>query len=70
MQPSLTFALDGPTGNLQVMKSGLLIAELSPDDQLELLLHIAHAHMTRNQHVRVNGAPPRPILESITNPTA
>ena len=68
MQASISFALDGPTGNLQVMRTGLLIAELTPDDQLQLLMAVAQAHLTRNDHVRVNGAPPRPVLESITNP--
>jgi hypothetical protein len=67
------------------MRSGLLLAELTPDDQLELLMAVAHAHMSRNQHTRVNGTPPQPypgtltpqhvqdaqpILRAITNPTA
>jgi hypothetical protein len=47
------------------MRSGLLLAELTPDDQLELLMAVAHAHMSRNQHTRVNGTPPQPILEPI-----
>lgn len=65
MQPTLSFALDGPTGNVQIMRSGLLLAELTPDDQLELLMAVAHAHMSRNQHTRVNGTPPQPILEPV-----
>ena len=70
MQPTISFQLDGPTGNLQLLKSGLLIAELSLDDQVNLLIQVAHAHMVRQDHIRVNNAPPRPILEAITNPTA
>lgn len=76
MQPTLTFQLDGPTGNLQVLKSGLLIAELSVDDQVNLLIQVAHAHMVRQEHIRVNSQPPQPfadaspVLRSIVNPTA
>lgn len=70
MQPTLSFQLDGPTGNLQILRTGLLVAELSPDDQLHLLGAIVNAHIQRAAHVRVNGAPPQPILEPVLNPVA
>jgi hypothetical protein len=49
------------------MRTGLLLAELTPDDQLELLIAVARGHITRNQHTRVNGTPPQPILEPVLN---
>lgn len=70
MQPTLSFQLDGPTGNLQILRSGLLVAELTTQDQLQLLLAILNAHQVRQEHVRVNGTPPRPIMQPILDPTA
>jgi hypothetical protein len=71
MQPTpLSFALDGPTGNLQIMRTGLLLAELTPDDQLELLMAVARAHITRNQHTTVNGTPPQPLRDDTIHPLA
>jgi hypothetical protein len=70
MQPTLSFALDGITGSVQIMRNGLLLAELTPDDQLELLMAVAHAHMTRNQHTKVNGTPPQPLRQDTIRPVA
>ena len=68
MQPTLTFQLDGPTGNLQILKSGLLVAELTIDDQVQLLIQVAHAHTVRQDHIRVNNTPPQPHpgIETLT----
>jgi len=66
----LTFALDGATGALQIFRNGLLLAELSPVDQLQLLAHVAQAHLSLAEHIRVNGHGPRPLLDAIANPVA
>jgi hypothetical protein len=69
MQP-LTFALDGDTGALQIMRNGLLLAELSQTEQVQILAAVLNGHLTRLEHLRVNGHGPRPILDAITNPVA
>jgi len=59
---NLTFSLSGSDGALEISSpAGILIARLSPVEQLELLLHISHAHLKLIDHIRVNGVGPRPM---------
>jgi hypothetical protein len=66
---NLTFSLSGSDGSLEITSpGGILVARLSPVEQLELLMHIAHAHLRLIDHIRVNGAGPRPVMEPLRNP--
>lgn len=66
---NLTFSLSGSDGSLEITSpGGILVARLTPVEQLELIMHIAHAHLRLIDHIRVNGAGPRPVMEPLRNP--
>lgn len=66
---NLSFSLNGSDGALEITSpGGLLVARLTPVEQLELVMHITHAHLKLIDHIRANGYAPRPILEPISNP--
>lgn len=54
--PTATFQLDHASGNLLILSaSGLVVADLSPADQLSLVQLVAGAHLQRLDFFRING---------------